>query len=135
MAGMAVTKAEPSRSIQIWRTSDLKLLQTLHLPAGPDGTNEPRLLADGRTVMVGTGSCGLYRVRNVDAAQPSVEFVYALGQKACAVPIVAGHFWVIAVGSLPGLVALDLTDASRPREASRLVLDADLDAALAVARS
>jgi hypothetical protein len=110
--------------------SDLKLLQTIVLPTGSNGTeqnspNEPRLLADGRTVMVGTGSCGLYRLKDIDAAQPSAELVYALGQKACAVPIVAGHFWVIAVGSLPGLVALDLADPSHPHEASRLVLDAD----------
>jgi hypothetical protein len=129
-ASMPAMKTQTSRSIQIWHMSDLKLLQTIVLPTGSNGTeqnspNEPRLLADGRTVMVGTGSCGLYRLKDIDAAQPSAELVYALGQKACAVPIVAGHFWVIAVGSLPGLVALDLADPSHPHEASRLVLDAD----------
>jgi hypothetical protein len=109
--------------------SDLKLLQTVVLPAGPNGAegspNEPRLLADRRTVMVGTGNCGLYRVKNLETAQASAELVYAIGQKSCAVPVVAGHYWVIAVGSLPGLVALDISDPSHPREASRLVLDAD----------
>jgi hypothetical protein len=123
-------KAQPSRTIQVWQMSDLRLLQTVALPAGPSGTegdnpNEPRLLADDRTVMVGTGSCGLYRLKDIDAARPSAELVYALGQKACAVPVVAGRYWVIAVGSLPGLVALDLADPSRPHEVSRLVLDAD----------
>jgi hypothetical protein len=130
MAAMPAMQARPSRSVQIWRISDLKLLQTLDLPAGPGGTeennpNEPRLLADGRTVMVGTGNCGLYRLKDVEAEQSSAELVYALGQKACAVPVVAGHYWVIAVGSLPGLVALDLADPSHPHEVSRLVLDAD----------
>jgi hypothetical protein len=129
-AVMPAMKAKPSRSIQIWRMSNLKLLQTVDLPAGPNGTeednpNEPRLLADGRTVMVGTGSCGLYRLKNIDAAQPLAELVYALGQKSCAVPVVAGHYWVIAVGSLPGLVALDLADPSHPHEVSRLVLDTE----------
>jgi hypothetical protein len=130
MASKPATKAKPSRSIQIWRMSDLELLQTMVLPAGPSGTeenspNEPRLLADGRTVMIGTGSCGLYRLKNIAASHPSAELVYALGQKSCAVPVVAGRYWVVAVGSLPGLVALDLSDPAHPREASRLVLDAD----------
>jgi hypothetical protein len=130
MASKPSIKSRPARSIQIWRMSDLKLLQTLVLPAGPSGVeqnspNEPRLLADGRTVMVGTGSCGLYRVTNIGSAHPSAELVYGLAQKACAVPVVAGRYWVIAVGSLPGLVALDLADPAHPREVSRLVLDAD----------
>ena len=129
-ASMPVMKAQSSRSIQIWRMSDLKLLQTMILPAGTSGMeqnspNEPRLLADGRTVMVGTGNCGLYRLKNLGAAQSSAELVYSIGQKACAVPVVAGRYWVIAVGSLPGLVALDLSNPSHPHEASRLVLDAD----------
>jgi hypothetical protein len=130
MAGKPARKAQPSRSIQIWRMSDLKLLQTMVLPGGARGTeenspNEPRLLGDGRTVMVGTGACGLYRLKDLGAEHPSAELVYALGQKSCAVPVVAGRYWVIAVGSLPGLVTLDLADPSHPREASRLVLDTD----------
>jgi hypothetical protein len=127
---MPAMKAEVSRSIQIWRMSDLKLLRTLILPAGPRGTeqnspNEPRLLSDGRTVMVGTGNCGLYRVGELNRARPAAELVYALDYKACAVPVVVGHYWVVAVGSLPGLVALDVADPSHPREVSRLVLDAE----------
>jgi hypothetical protein len=123
-------KSPASRTVQLWRLSDLKLLQTLVLPAGPSGTeqfnpNEPRVLADGRTVMVGTGNCGLYRLHNLDSARATAEFVHGLGQKSCAVPVVAGHFWIVAVGSLPGLVAIDISDPSHAREASRLVLDAD----------
>ena len=123
-------KSPASRTVQLWRLSDLKLMQTLVLPAGPSGTeqfnpNEPRLLADGRTVMVGTGNCGLFRLHGLDSARATAEFVYGLGLKNCAVPIVAGHFWIIAVGSLPGLVAIDISAPSRAREVSRLMLDAD----------
>ena len=130
MPAKAAAKTRASRSVQIWRMSDLQLLQTLILPAGPAGTeqnnpNEPRLLSDGRTVMVGTGNCGLYRLYGIDGARPVAEYVHALGQKNCAVPVVARHFWIVAVGSLPGLVALDISDLSHPREVSRLVLDAD----------
>ncbi|MBC7816795.1 MAG: hypothetical protein IAG10_07900, partial [Planctomycetaceae bacterium] len=52
-------------SVQLWRLSDLRLLQTFDLPQGPRGdeaglTAEPRLLADGKTVLVSTFNCGLY---------------------------------------------------------------------------
>lgn len=119
-----------ARSVQIWRMSDLKLLETLVLPAGPHGDeqvspNEPRLLADGRTVMVGTGNCGLYRLSRIGGPKPSAEFVHAIGMKTCAVPVVAGRFWIVAIQDLPGLVALDLSDPEHPRETSRLMLPSD----------
>ena len=54
-----------SRNVQLWRLSDLSLLKTFSLPDGPAGdeallTAEPRLLPDGKTVLVSTFSCGLY---------------------------------------------------------------------------
>ena len=131
MPSMPATAATGvARSVQIWRLSDLKLLQTLVLPAGPEGDeqdspNEPRLLADGRTVMVGTGHCGLYRLSGIDGPRPSAEFVHAIGQKACAVPVVAGRFWIVAIQNLPGLIALDISDPEHPREVSRLMLQPD----------
>jgi hypothetical protein len=131
MTGMAgKAPAHVARSVQIWRLSDLKLLQTLVLPEGPAGDeqvspNEPRLLADGRSVMVGTGHCGLYLLRGLDRPDASAELVYAIGQKGCAVPVVAGHYWVVAIQDMPGLVSIDLSDPSHPREASRLMLPAN----------
>src|SRR5690606_3591438 len=58
-------RSEASRQLQIWRLSDLSLLTTIVLPDGPAGdesilTAEPRVLADGKTVLVSTFSCGLY---------------------------------------------------------------------------
>ena len=60
-----------SRQLQIWRLSDLALLHTITLPDGPAGdesmmTAEPRVLADGRTVLVSTFSCGLYLMQGLE---------------------------------------------------------------------
>ena len=46
-----------TRTIQIWRLSDLKLLRTMVLPPGPRGSEqndpgEPHVLADGKTVLI-----------------------------------------------------------------------------------
>src|SRR5260370_9266299 len=53
-----------TRTVQVWRLSDLKLLRTLMLPPGPRGSSqqlpaEPRLLPDTRTVLIHTFSCWL----------------------------------------------------------------------------
>lgn len=119
-----------SSAVQLWRLSDLTLLQTILLPPGPRGdensmTAEPRLLADGRTVLVNTFTCGLYRLRNLDGNSPSAEWVYSTPWKEppyCAVPAVAGHFWLQTINPGHALVSLDVSDPSRPREASRLTL-------------
>jgi 56kDa selenium binding protein (SBP56) len=119
-----------SRAVQIWRLSDLTLLHTLLLPPGPRGdenqlTAEPRVLADGHTVMVNTFTCGLYLLRGLDGGTPSAEPVrsspYAEG-KFCAVPVVAGHFWLQPSGVEHAVVSLDVADPSHPREAGRLEL-------------
>ena len=60
-----------SRQLQIWRLSDLALLHTITLPDGPAGdesmmTAEPRVLADGRTVLVSTFRCGLYLMEGLE---------------------------------------------------------------------
>lgn len=59
--------------VQVWRLSDLKLLKTIQLPEAPDGKsnlspNEPRVLSDGKTVLLGTSRCGLYRLTGLDEA-------------------------------------------------------------------
>ena len=53
MVAKPAAKAQASRTVQIWRMSDLRLLQTMVLPAGPKGSeqtspNEPRLLSETR---------------------------------------------------------------------------------------
>jgi hypothetical protein len=119
-----------SRAVQIWRFSDLTLLHTLLLPPGPRGdenwlTAEPRVLADGRTVMVNTFTCGLYLLHDLGGDAPMAEPVrsspYADG-RFCAVPAVAGHYWLQPSGVEHAVVSLDITDPSHPREAGRLEL-------------
>ena len=40
---------------------------------------EPRALADGRTVLLATFTCGFYRVTDIDGPSPRVEFLRAFG--------------------------------------------------------
>ena len=84
---------------------------------------EPRVLADGRTVMFGTFTCGFYRLTGLDGAQPTLTFVRAFPGKDCAVPARVGRWWVQTVPALHALVALDVGDPAAPREVSTLAFD------------
>ncbi|HEV2146266.1 MAG TPA: hypothetical protein VGR37_02525, partial [Longimicrobiaceae bacterium] len=130
--------------VQVWRLSDLALLHTLRVPEAPAHTGhdapgatdeasahaeihhrrpgEPRALADGRTVMVGTFTCGMYRLNGVDGQSPRLEFVHAFPSRGCAVPVRVGRWWVQTVPSLHALVSLDMDDPAHPRELARLPL-------------
>ena len=75
-----------SRQLQIWRLSDLALLHTITLPNGPAGdesmlTAEPRVLADGRTVLVSTFACGLYLMEGLESETPSARLVASFPRK------------------------------------------------------
>ena len=122
-----------SNSVQVWRLSDLTLLHTIALPPGPRGdeqwlTAEPRVLGDGRTVLVNTFTCGLYRLRGLEGDAPSAEWIYStpyVERQFCAVPVVAGSFWLQPSGTEYAVMSLDVTDPARPREVSRLALPAN----------
>ena len=120
--------------VQIWRLSDLSLLRTLRIPPAAEHAGhsahtaahhlfpgEPRLMPDGRTVLLGTFTCGMYRVAGLDGAAPELEFVHSFPGEDCAVPAVSGRFWVQTVPALRALVSLDVSDPAHPREVSRLV--------------
>ncbi len=119
-----------AREIQVWRLSDLALLHTFALPPGPRGdeadyTAEPRLLADGRTVLVSTFACGLYLLEGLDGDAPSGRMVASFPRRAdtwCAIPVVTGNHLLITVPAYPGVVSLDISDPAQPREVSRLTL-------------
>ena len=122
--------APASRQLQIWRLSDLSLLHTITLPNGPAGdesmmTAEPRVLADGQTVLVSTFACGLYLMAGLAGETPSGRLVASFPRKEgtyCAIPIVAGHYYLVTVPAWNAVVSLDISDPAAPREASRVTL-------------
>ena len=119
-------------AVQVWRLSDLSLRSTVVLEPGALGsehlgTAEPRLLADGRTVLVSTFSCGLYKLDGLEE-EPTAELVYAFPQREgtyCALPVVTERFWIHTVPAEHALVTLDITDPNRPVEVARLTLERD----------
>ena len=120
-------------SLQLWRLSDLRLLQTFDLPQGPRGdeagmTAEPRLLADGKTVLVSTFDCGLYLLTGLDGPSPAGQLVSSFPRKKdtyCAIPIIAGHYYMVTVPAWHAVVSLDISNPSKPREVSRVELGAE----------
>ena len=124
--------AQVSHVVQVWRLSDLKLIKTMRLPPQPHwyydtaaDASEPRVLADGRTVVVPTFNCGLFRVRNLGSDDPTLQHVYDFGYRTCEVPVVVGDFLVETMQSGHAIVSLDMHDPQRPREVSRILLPPD----------
>lgn len=134
--------ADHGAHLQVWRLSDLTLLKTIELPstAAGDGhehasahstdgddhhllPGEPRVLADGRTVLLATFTCGFYRVTGLAGAEPKVEFLRAFGGKWCAVPVLVGSTWVQTVPAERALVALEVAAAGPVREVGRVQFD------------
>lgn len=124
---------DPTRALQIWRLSDLSMQKTIELADGAraeDGmlSAEPRLLRDGKSVLVSTFNCGLYLLDNIASATPSARLVASFPRKegtSCAVPIVAGNYYLITVPAWSAVVSLDVSDPTKPREVSRITLGPD----------
>lgn len=118
----------PVRAVQVWRLSNLELLQTFDLPNGPRGdegafTAEPRLLGDGQTVLVSTFNCGLYLLSAVDGSDVTGRLVASFPNKkgtSCAIPVIAGHYYLVTVPAWSAVVSLDISDPAKPREVSRV---------------
>lgn len=124
---MAKDFLEPSRTLQVWKLSDRKLLTQLTLP-GPNGvlTAEPRLLDDGRSFLVSTFSCGLFLVEGLERETPTATQVLSFPSKSgtsCAVPAIAGKFYLITVPAWSAVVSLDISNPRAPKEVSRVVFD------------
>jgi 56kDa selenium binding protein (SBP56) len=120
---------EPSRTLQVWRLSDLALLTSIALP-GPNGTltAEPRLLADGRRLLVSTFSCGLFLVDGIDTEAPTATQVASFPQKqgeSCAIPVIVGDHYLVTVPAWNAVVSLDISDPAAPKEVSRVAFGPD----------
>jgi hypothetical protein len=116
-----------SRVVQVWRLPELELVRTLQLPPGPGGKEgwdpaEPRVLSDGRTVMVSTFNCGLYLMEDLESDAPGARFVHAFEGGGCALPVVVGDYWIQTVPEAHALVVLDIRTPEHPREVSRIEL-------------
>jgi hypothetical protein len=122
-----------SRQLQIWRLSDLELLHTITLPDGPAGgesrlTAEPRVLDDGRTVLVSTFNCGLYLMEGLEGDEPRGRLVSSFPRRPrtyCAIPVVVGRYYLVTVPAWSAVVSLDISDPAHPREAGRVTLGPD----------
>ncbi|HWU75729.1 MAG TPA: hypothetical protein VN043_04440 [Rhodanobacter sp.] len=123
--------AQVSHVVQVWRLSDLKLIKTLRLPESdwiydPSAdSSEPRVLADGKTILVPTFNCGLFLVRDLTSDKPTLQHVYDFGYRMCEVPVVAGDYLVETMQSGHAIVSLDVHDPEHPREVSRILLPPD----------
>ena len=108
--------------VQVYRLSDLALLKTIRLPTS-DGPNEPRVLPDGRTVLVNTGACRLYHVTGLDGTDPGLEMVHGEAQSGCAMPLVIGNYWIQADAANHRIFSLDVRDLTNIRAISSVTLD------------
>lgn len=117
-------------TVQLWRLRDLALLTTFDLPNGPRGnegalTAEPRVLPDGKSLLVSTFNCGLYHVSQLDTPKPVARLVSSFPQKKgeyCAIPVIAGSYYLVTVPAWNAVVSLDISDPLTPREVSRVTL-------------
>lgn len=120
---------DASRTVQFWRLGDLTPFHHLALP-GPNGgfTAEPRVLEDGRTVLVSTFSCGLFLIEGLEGETPTAKQVSSFPEKpgtSCAIPSVVGHYYLVTVPAYSAVVVLDIADPSAPREVSRVSFSAE----------
>jgi hypothetical protein len=111
-------------TFQVWRLSDLKLLETSYFDVGKNryahiSPEEPRLASDG-SVFVQTLGCGLERITGVRTDEPRSQLVHTFPGNWCGVPTIVGHFLVQSVPATNGLIVLDITNGAEPVEVSRL---------------
>src|ERR1700683_4098418 len=116
---------------QVWRLSDLKLLKTAFLDVGENrysqiSPEEARVAPDG-SILTQTLGCGIERITGVDTNEPTSKLVYAFPGDWCGVPTIVGHYLVQSVPAMHGFIVLDVTNAAKPVEVSRLALSETYD--------
>jgi hypothetical protein len=115
--------------VQVWRLSDLQLLQTLPVPELPnDSTHmypfELRTLDDG-SVMINSYYCGFFRLTGLDG-KPQIARVLTLPQPknvGCSVPHVDGKFWIMPIAYAHRFATIDISDPAHPKEVASFQTD------------
>ena len=118
-------------TVQLWRLSDLKLLETAYLDVGAErfahlNPEEARVRPDG-AVYVQTLSCGIERVTGLTTGKLSSKLVHVFPGTYCGVPTIVGHYLVQSVPAVHGYVVLDIANGAKPVEVSRLVISDTYD--------
>ena len=108
--------------VQVYRLSDLSLIKTIRLPTS-DAPNEPRVLRDGRTVLVTSVECRLYQVIGLEGSEPSLELVHQESPRGCAMPVVVGNYWIQAHAADHRIFSLDVSDLRNVRTISSVAFD------------
>lgn len=113
---------------QVWRLSDLKLLETEYFDVGENryaqiSPEEPRLGPDG-SVFVQTLACGLERITNIASKNPNSKLVYTFPGDWCGVPTIVGHYLIQTAPYDHSAIVLDISNAAKPVRVSKLDLGA-----------
>lgn len=120
-------------ALQLWSTAPMAPMALIPLP--DNGTDQghvaPSTVATTASgeMFANTFYCGLFHVSGLDGDAPRTTRVFSFpggdnDDNLCAVATTVGNFWIQAVAAVPGVMVLDLTDPTAPREVARLVLDA-----------
>jgi len=111
---------------QVWRLSDLKLLETAYFDVGQNhyghvSPEEPRLGPDG-SIYVQTLGCGIERITGLSSDAPRSQLVHTFPGNWCGVPTIVGHYLIQSVPAIHGLIVLDITYGAKPAEVARLTM-------------
>ena len=118
---------QPEHVVQVWKLSNLQLLETLRVPAveGDSAHKYPfelRTLADGETVLLNSYVCGFYRISGLDST-PKIERVMALPDVGCSVPAISGKFMVMPMAYAHRIATFDISNPSKPVEVASMKTD------------
>lgn len=113
-------------TVQLWRLSDLKLLETAYLDVGAERyahlkPEEARVGPDG-AVYVQTLACGIERVTGLANGKLGSKLVHTFPGTNCGVPTIVGHYLVQSVPAIHGYIVLDIATGAKPVEVSRLTI-------------
>lgn len=117
--------------VQIWRLSDLSLLQTLRMPVTSEDSTfrypfEVRFLQGDTTAFLNTWNCGFFFLSDLNSTVPRIERVLSLSQPqnhGCGVPLMIGRYWIMPISRAHEYLVLDIAEPHHPRRVGALTTD------------